>query len=191
VLVGAYLIWRAGWPVVVVGVLSIASGVLYTVGRYSLAYLGIADLFVLVFFGPVAVGGTYYVQALSITVEVLVAGLGPGLLSVAILLVNNIRDIDEDRAAGKRTLVVRLGRRVGVVLYAACIVGAAFVPAALVLWTGCHWGTLLALVVLPLAWSTVRRLRTQTDADGLNPLLGATARLLLVYSMLFSVGWLL
>ena len=114
---GLYLIWRGGLPVLMIGVFSILFGILYTAGRYSLAYLGIADLFVLVFFGPVAVGGTYYVQALAIESVVLVAGFAPGLLAVAILLVNNIRDIDEDRAAGKKTLIVRMGRRFGVVAY--------------------------------------------------------------------------
>ena len=128
VVVGLYLIVRGGWPVLLIGVLSIASAVAYTAGPYSLADTGTADLFVLIFFGPVAVGGTYYVQALGITPAVIAAGLGPGLLSVGILLVNNIRDIEGDREAGKRTLPVRLGRAVGVRLYIACLLGAALVP---------------------------------------------------------------
>ncbi len=111
---GLYLVYRGGWPVLLIGVLSIAAGVLYTAGRFSLAYLGLADGAVLLFFGPVAVGGTYYVQALAVTPAVLVGGLAPGLLATAVLLVNNVRDVAEDRAAGKRTLVVRRGRRFGV-----------------------------------------------------------------------------
>ena len=81
---GLYLIARGGWPILAVGLASIAAGVAYTVGRYALAYIGLADLFVLVFFGPVAVGGTYYVQALALPAWVIVAGLGPGLLATAI-----------------------------------------------------------------------------------------------------------
>lgn len=186
---GLYLVWRGGWPILAVGVLSILFGVLYTAGRYSLAYLGIADIFVLVFFGPVAVGGTYYVQALALPPEVLVAGLGPGLLAVAILLANNIRDIDEDRVAGKKTLVARLGRDFGVGLYAATIALATLVPAVLYAMTGGHEAALATFVVVPLGIPLMNQLLRERDARALNPLLGATARLLLVYSVLFAVGW--
>ncbi len=193
---GTYLMLRGGWPIVAVGVLSILSGVLYTAGRYALAYLGLADLFVLVFFGPVAVAGTYYVQAvgtpaLRLLPVVISAGLGPGLLATAILVVNNVRDVDEDRGADKRTLIVRFGRAFGVRLYAGCVAGAAVVPVALWWWSREHALSMLAAVVLPLALPVVRQLRDERDATRLNPLLGATARLLLVWSALFSIGWLL
>lgn len=186
---GGYLIWRGGWPVLLIGVLSILSGILYTVGRYSLAYLGLADLFVLVFFGPVAVGGTYYVQALDLDPVVLVMGLGPGLLSVAILLVNNIRDIDEDRQADKKTLVVRLGRSFGVALYALCVGVAAMLPVGVYGWTGTHPWAMAAAAILPLAVPAIRTLRASRDPAALNPLLGATSRMLLLYSVLFAIGW--
>ena len=192
---GTYLMLRGGWPIVAIGVASLLCGWLYTAGRYSLAYLGIADLFVLAFFGPVAVAGTYYVQAvgdasaLARLPVVLVAGLGPGLLATAILLVNNIRDVAEDRAANKRTLIVRFGRPFGVRLWALCVAAAALLPVALWLWTGAHALSMLAALILPLALPTVRTFRDEADATRLNPLLGATARLLLVYSLLFSLGW--
>lgn len=189
VVAGSYLIWRGGWPILVVGLVSIACGVLYTVGRYSLAYLGLADLFVLLFFGPVAVGGTYYVQALTLTPVVLIAGLGPGLLATAILLVNNIRDVDEDRAVDKKTLVVRAGRSFGVVLYLICIVCAALLPVMLFLVTGNHLGSLAASLVLLPAVSIIQTLRRGDESRDLNPLLGATSRLLLFYSLVFAVGW--
>ena len=112
----AYLTWRAGWPVVIIGVTSVISGILYTGGPKPLGYMGLGDLFVLVFFGPVAVGGTYFVQALQVTPEVIVAGLAPGLLSTAILVVNNLRDIESDALAGKNTLAVRLGAHLAVSL---------------------------------------------------------------------------
>ena len=189
VLAGMYLIIRGGWPIFIIGVLSIASAVLYTAGPYALADTGLADLFVLVFFGPVAVGGTYYVQTLDITWPVLVAGLGPGLLSEGILLVNNIRDMEGDRQAGKRTVPIRLGRRVGVILYGACVVGAALIPAVLYGVTGAHPWALGAALVLPLALSPTQTLVREQRPERLNPLLGATGRLLLLYSVLFAVGW--
>lgn len=192
---GLYLVYRGGWPVLLIGVVSIAMGVLYTAGRYSLAYLGLGDLAVLVFFGPVAVGGTYYVQAvgqpaaLALLPRVLVAGLAPGLLATAILVVNNLRDVEEDRAASKKTLVVRFGRPFGVALYAVCIAGAALVPVALFALTREHPWAMAALVLVPAAWPVLRTLRRAEQPAALNPLLGRTAQLLLAYSVLFSVGW--
>jgi len=194
---GTYLMIRGGWPIVAIGAASILCGWLYTAGRYALAYIGLADLFVLVFFGPVAVAGTFYVQAVGAPGAALwpvaaVAGLGPGFLATAILLANNVRDVDEDRAAGKRTLVVRFGREAGVTLYAACISGAVAVPAALALWMrGYVWVLLASLAASVLGRPLVRTLRRTADPAVLNPLLGKTAMLLLVYSVLFSVGWLL
>jgi 1,4-dihydroxy-2-naphthoate octaprenyltransferase len=189
---GLYLIVRGGWPILVVGLASIGAAVWYTAGRYSLAALGLADLFVFVFFGPVAVGGTYYVQALSLPTEVLVAGAGPGLLSIAILLVNNVRDVAEDRAAGKRTLVVRFGRRFGVVAYGVCMIGALALSAVLAagpFGAQMHPWAATPLALLPLAISPIRTLATTTDPDRLNPLLGATGRILLLWAVLFTVGW--
>ena len=187
---GLYLVARGGWPVLAIGLASIAAGVAYTAGRYALAYTGLADLFVLVFFGPVAVAGTYYVQALWLTGPALVAGLGPGFLATAILVANNVRDVDEDRVANKRTLSVRFGRGFGVRLYGACISGAVAVPAACVLWTRAHVGALAASVVVSLAGRLLTRtLARSTDPAVLNPLLGKTGLLLLVYSVLFGLGW--
>ena len=189
-LAGLYLIGRGGWPVLVLGLAAIASGVAYTAGRYALAYTGLADLFVLLFFGPVAVLGTYYVQTLVLMPWVGVAGLGPGFLATAILVANNVRDVEEDRAAGKRTLVVRFGRSFGTTLYAACISGAVAVPAALALWIGGHAGVLAAsLVASVFGRPLARTLRATDDPAVLNPLLGKTARLLLVYSVAFGLGW--
>jgi 1,4-dihydroxy-2-naphtoate prenyltransferase (EC 2.5.1.-) len=101
------LFFRGGWPIVIIGILSIASGILYTGGPWPLGYLGLGDLFVLIFFGPVAVAGTFYVQTLEITPVVIFAGLGPGLLATALLAVNNLRDEPTDKKVGKLTLAVR------------------------------------------------------------------------------------
>ena len=186
---GGYLIWRGGWPVFVIGACSIAAGIWYTAGRWSLAYLGLADLFVLVFFGPVAVGGTYYVQTLTLDASVLVAGLAPGFLATGILLVNNLRDCEEDARADKKTVVVRFGREAGRRLYAACVVGAALVPVVLVGWTRGHGWVLATLGVAVAAVPLVRRLWQTTNPQRLNPLLGRTAQLLVAYSLVFSIGW--
>lgn len=189
VVAGLYLMVRGGWPIVIVGFSSILFGVLYTAGARSLAYLGIADLFVLIFFGPVAVGGTYWVQTLTMRPEILVAGLAPGLLSVAILLVNNIRDVEDDRQSGKRTLIVRAGRRVGVGLYALCFLIAAAIPVILLVQgSGRPWALLASLVAAPGIALVGKVSRTEAPA-ALNPVLGRTAQLLLLYAILFSVGW--
>lgn len=190
-LVGLYLVWRGGWVILAIGLASIFFGVLYTAGRYSLSYLGLADLFVLVFFGPVAVAGTYYVQALELSGVVVLAGFGPGFLSTAILLVNNIRDVDEDRAAGKKTLVVRLGRHVGVALYGACVGLAAVVVLFTTIPYEDHLWALIALAVLPFGVQKAEQLNKETDPEKLNALLGATSRLLLAYCLLYALGWML
>lgn len=187
---GAYLIMRGGWPILAVGLVSIAAGVAYTVGRYALAYIGLADPFVLVFFGPVAVGGTYYVQALALPAYVIIAGIGPGLLATAILIANNVRDIQEDAAAGKRTLVVRRGRGFGVSLYGACMLGAALVPVTLMWAVEGRYGALLAAFAAALVGGRLGRILERTSNPAvLNTVLARTALLLLGYSLLFGIGW--
>jgi 1,4-dihydroxy-2-naphthoate polyprenyltransferase len=186
---GAYLMWRGGWPIVLVGVLSIACGIWYTTGRYSLAYLGLGDVFVLIFFGPVAVGGTYYVQALTMPWYVPVAGLGPGLLAVAILLVNNIRDAEGDRQAGKMTLVARFGRAFGVRLYGAAIAGAAGLPVVLYAAGYAPAGAFAAAAVAAVGLLYVSPLARAGNAMEINPFLGRTARLLLLYCLVLAAGW--
>lgn len=188
---GGYLMYRGGWPIVTIGVASIGTALWYTGGPYSLARLGLADVAVFVFFGPVAVAGTYYVQALACPPEVIVAGIGPGLFSVGILLVNNVRDAPTDRDAGKRTLVVRFGRRFGVLLYAVCLAAAVCLPILLVVWTGAHTLSLVTLVLIPFVAQAVRTLWRTTNPERLNGLLARTGRLLALWSILFSSGWIL
>jgi len=189
VVAGGYLMWRGGWVIVTIGVLSIFFGFAYTAGKYSLSYLGIADFFVLVFFGPIAVGGTYFVQGLDITKEVLMAGLAPGALAVAILLVNNIRDIVEDEAAGKRTLVVRLGRGGGLFLYLMCIIMACAIPAYFVLASGASPLLLLASITSLVGIILLRRLKNAQTGEEHNALLADTGKLLLAYCLVFSACW--
>lgn len=191
-LASVYLVWIGGWPIVVIAVASILSGIGYTAGPFPLGYNGLGDVFVLVFFGPVAVGGTYYLQTGAVTPGVLIAGLAPGLLSTAILVVNNLRDIDEDRDAGKRTLAVRFGRRFARAQYAACLLFSALVPPVLIVVEGWYHGTLIAsLALVVLGVPLLRTIFRETDAAKLNPALGGTARLLILYSVFFSVAWVL
>ncbi len=186
VLVGVYLVSIAGWPIVVIGVLSVLSGIGYTGGPYPLAYNGLGDVFVFVFFGLVAVGGTAYVQRLELPSLALVAAIPIGALATAVLVVNNVRDREGDERAGKRTLVVRFGRRFGVLEYAACLAVAYVVPVGLAA-GGAGPFVLLTWASLPLAITAYGQVATW-DGAPLNETLGATARLLVVYGLLFSVG---
>lgn len=187
---GSYLLFlRAGWPFLVLGAVSILFGVLYTAGRFSLAYLGIADPFVLFFFGPVAVVGTYYVQTLEFDWSTVVAGFGPGLLATGLLVVNNLRDIDEDRDANKRTLAVRFGATFSRIQYTCCVVGSALVPFVFAMtdrFENYHGQLLASLVLLPGLFVVARVWKN--DGLALKPCLGMTAGLLLLYTILFCVG---
>ena len=189
VLVGLYLAARGGWPIVVVGVASILCGVLYTGGPYPLGYRGLGDLFVLLFFGPVAVAGTYWVQALELDWRPIVAGLGPGLISVAILAVNNLRDRETDAKAGKRTLAVRLGARFTRLEYTAAVLVACLCPLVFMAAGVAGLGMLLPLVTLLAAWPVHRTVWRRSDGPALNAALADTGRLLMLYAVLFSIGW--
>lgn len=177
---------RAGWPFLLLGTMSILLGVLYTAGRYSLAYLGIADPFVLIFFGPVAVAGTYYAQSLELDWSTVVAGLGPGLIATGLLVVNNLRDIDEDRVADKRTLAVRFGATFSRFQYTACIVISALVPIVFAAFRNEWTPSIASLVLLPGLFVIARVWRN--DGIALRPYLGMTAGLLLLFTILFCLG---
>lgn len=187
--VGAALAWHGGWPVVLIAVASLVCALAYTGGPLPLAYVGLADLFVLVFFGPVAVMGTVYVQTLTWPVEGLIAGLCAGLLSTAILVVNNLRDRHTDAAAGKRTLAVRLGATAARVEYTVAVVMAFALVGFMALSTGVG-GWLTPLAALPLALWRIRQVWT-LDGAALNPLLGATGQLELAFALLLGLGLLL
>jgi 1,4-dihydroxy-2-naphthoate octaprenyltransferase len=185
---GAYLVAVGGWPIVWIGLVSIACAVMYTGGPAPLAYHGLGDVFVFVFFGLVAVGGTYYVQAGSWPADAWLAGAGVGALSTAVLVVNNLRDVDTDAAAGKRTLAVRLGRRGTQVQYAALVAVALAVPPLGVVALDWPSPTLAALVALPLAASPARAVFRHAHPRELLPALGGTARVLAVYGLALAAG---
>ncbi|MBI5549222.1 MAG: 1,4-dihydroxy-2-naphthoate polyprenyltransferase [Deltaproteobacteria bacterium] len=185
--VGIYLVAVAGLPILAVGLVSIAAGYAYTGGPYPLAYHGLGDAFVLVFFGLVAVGGTYFVQAQGLTPLALAAGVPVGALGVALLAVNNTRDARTDAAAGKRTLVVRFGVAFGRFEYVAMLCLAALAPIALWAWGWASPWVLLSLLAAPLAAPPLRLVFAQ-EGRPLNGALAGTARLQLVYSLLLAVG---
>lgn len=184
---GCYLAWVAGWPLLVIGVISILSGLAYTGGPYPLGYHGLGDLFVFVFFGLVAVVGTVYVNLLELPTLAWVAALPVGALSTNILVVNNIRDRVTDRKAGKGTLVARFGRRLGLIEYLGMLALAFGVPAGLWL-NGCFspW-MLLPWLCLPLALHLVRQLM-HLEGPPLNGVLVGSARLLVIFGVLFAAG---
>ncbi|NKB24277.1 MAG: 1,4-dihydroxy-2-naphthoate polyprenyltransferase [Kiritimatiellae bacterium] len=184
-----YLIYRAGWPIAIIGIFSILFGILYTAGPFPLGYHGLGDLFVLVFFGPVAVVTTYYVQALEINWIVILAGFPPGFLSVAILVVNNLRDREEDAKVGKKTWAVRFGKTFARLEYVTCIGGAVIIPVFLVFRLSERMYALTTILILILALPAIRKMFNATSGTVLNPLLGYTAKLLLLYSVLFAMGW--
>ncbi len=191
VLVSIGLIFRGGWPIAFIGVLAILSGIFYTAGPRPLGYLGLGEIFVFIFFGPVAVGGTYYLLTLEYYSLIFVAGIAPGLLSVAVLAVNNLRDIDSDKKVGKKTLAVRFGRSFAKLEYLFCIIVAALIPFVLCLGMFSHGPSLLASLIGVLAIPIIKIVFTKSDGPSLNHALAYTGKLLLIYSILFSVGWLL
>jgi 1,4-dihydroxy-2-naphthoate polyprenyltransferase len=190
VLVGAYLIATAGWELLLIGVASILAGVLYTGGPRPYGYEGLGEVFVFLFFGVVAVSGSYFAQVEQFTWEAFVLAVPVGLLASAILVVNNVRDLETDRRAGKRTLAVRLGRSRARTLYGLMVYGAfACAPLPWLLGSdGLSAWLLLPLLVLPLAVPVVRTVRNRTDGRSLNGALARTGMLQLAFCVLLSAG---
>jgi 1,4-dihydroxy-2-naphthoate polyprenyltransferase len=188
VLAGVYLIATAGWELLLVGAASILAGVLYTGGPRPYGYEGLGEVFVFLFFGVVAVAGSYFAQTEELAWEALVLAVPVGLLASAILVVNNVRDLETDRRAGKRTLAVRLGRERARGLFVAMIAGA-FVSAPLPWPLGSlsPW-LLLCWLAIPLAVPVVRTVRTRTDGPALNGALAGTGQLQLAFCVLLSAG---
>jgi 1,4-dihydroxy-2-naphthoate octaprenyltransferase len=188
---GIYLAVLAGPVILLIGALSIAAGVLYTGGPRPYGYAGLGEVFVFLFFGLVAVNGSYYVQLEQL--EVLPVGLSVavGMLSTAILVVNNVRDIETDRRAGKRTLAVRLGRERTRRLYVILVDGAYAVLLATLMINGGPWWALLGFLSAPLLAGPTGAVLTRTDGAALNKALAATGALLAAFSVLVAGGLLI
>jgi len=191
VLIGCYLAWIGGWPIIAIGVLSIISGLAYTGGPWPFGYNGLGDVFVFVFFGIVAVTGTAYLQQGSWSRFAFAASVPIGLLVTNILVINNLRDLPTDRAVGKRTLAVRLGDRATRVQYVLFVAGAFLVTTLLAFnASGRRW-LLLPWLAAPLAFGLVRRVQGGVAGRDLNPLLGRSGQLLLAFGFLLALGLLL
>lgn len=189
-LVGLYLVLIGGWPILLIGLLSIAAGVLYTGGPFPLAYNGLGDLFVFIFFGLVAVCGTAYLHVGAVPAAAWWAALPVALIVTAIIVVNNLRDIDTDRKARKHTLAVLLGRRAARAEYAGLLAGAyALLPLGVLLGYAGPWA-LLPLLTLPLALAQLRIVLAEQGRP-LNRALGGTGRLHLIFGVLLALGLLL
>jgi 1,4-dihydroxy-2-naphthoate octaprenyltransferase len=191
VLAGAYLVAVAGWELLLVGAASILAGVLYTGGPRPYGYEGLGEVFVFLFFGIVAVAGSFFVQVEHLRWEAFALAVPVGLLASAILIVNNIRDVDTDRRAGKRTLAVRLGRDRARTLYGLTVY-LAYPLAPVTWWFGplSAW-TVLPWLTFPMAVRLVRTIRNRTDGPSLNQALAATGQLQLIFCLLLSAGLLL
>jgi 1,4-dihydroxy-2-naphthoate octaprenyltransferase len=187
-LLGLYLVLIAGWPALVLGLGSLLAGLAYTAGPYPLAYNGLGGLFVLIFFGFAAVGGTVLVTANALPAATWYGALAAGVLTVNILVVNNIRDVETDKAAGRTNLAVRFGRKAGEWQYFLNLVAAYAVPFLLLCAELASYWVMLPLITLPRGLEIWTILRSGQSGRALNPQLGRTAQLLLAYCLLLSIG---
>ncbi|MBX9923753.1 MAG: 1,4-dihydroxy-2-naphthoate polyprenyltransferase [Rhabdochlamydiaceae bacterium] len=183
---GCCLVWYGGFFMAVLVAISLLCAVLYTGGPFPLAYLGLGDLFVFLFFGPIATLGAYFLQTASFSWDPILLGIGSGMLSVTPLVVNNIRDEQEDFTADKKTLVVRFGKRFGQMEYLFCLALGALVP---FLFCKQHPFCLISLLFIIPACFSARSVLTYTDPKELNAVLAKTGQVVLLYHILFCLGW--
>jgi 1,4-dihydroxy-2-naphthoate polyprenyltransferase len=184
------LVLRGGWPILALGILSLLLAYAYTGGPFPLAYLGLGDIFVVLFFGVFAVAGTYYLNALEVSSGALLAGLQIGLHSSVLLAVNNLRDLETDRAAHKRTLAARFGlafarRETAALVMTPFALGIIWLP------LGFFWAFLLPLITLPLAWWLARACLAAEPDRSVNQLLAQAAALHAAFGLLLALGFLL
>jgi 1,4-dihydroxy-2-naphthoate octaprenyltransferase len=185
-LCGTYLVAHGGWPIVAIGLTSLAAGWAYTGGPKPIAYGPLGEFFVFLFFGLIAVGGSYYLQTTGLTATTLIAATLVGLHAAAVITVNNYRDLDGDARSGKRTLAVRLGRPATRHIYTAEMLA----PYALLpLLGGLGWQCALPLLTLPLALKLIRRFKHEAPGPVFNSILAATAGLQLIFALLLSLSF--
>ncbi|MFV0338388.1 MAG: 1,4-dihydroxy-2-naphthoate polyprenyltransferase [Chthoniobacterales bacterium] len=190
-LLGSFLVWHAGWPILLIGILSILCGIFYTAGPFALAYLGLGEIFVLFFFGPIACAGTYYVQTLNLDITCILLGFAAGSYSAALLTVNNLRDIRDDIASKKNTLAARFGERFARIEFLVFLICpallaplAAWLDGYTILWTALLFG-------LPVfwAWRTGKRFMETQVGPVLNRFLGETGGVSMAFTLLVSLIW--
>jgi len=187
-LAGLYLVYVGGWPIIAIGLSSMIAAVTYTGGPWPFGYRGLGEVFVFIFFGVVAVAGTYFVQSGEVNGHVLAASIPVSLTVTAILVVNNVRDIDTDRHAGKYTLAVYLGRRLARTEFVLVVAGAYLAAGSLWLLGGYSGWVFLSWLSVPAAVVPIGTVLAKTDGPGLNQALRSTARLHLLFGILLAVG---
>jgi 1,4-dihydroxy-2-naphthoate octaprenyltransferase len=185
---GLYLVYLGGWPIIAIGLASMLAAVTYTGGPWPFGYRGLGEVFVFIFFGVVAVAGTYYVQAGMVSSHVIAASVPVALTVTAILVVNNVRDIDTDRLAGKYTLAVYLGRRLARTEFVVVVAGAYLAAAGLWLLGDFSGWVLLSWLSVPVAIVTAGAVLARTDGPALNEALRSTSRLHFVFGILLALG---
>ena len=188
-LLGLYLVYIGGLPIFIIGALSLCFAVLYTGGPFPFAYYGLGDIFVFVFFGPTAVCGTYYILTSSFSFDAFFAGCSIGFLSTAILVVNNLRDIETDTKSGKKTLAVRIGSLATKIEWTTLLFAAFLLPVFMFVFTKANSGVMLSSLTLFPAYSVLRTVLFEQDKRKLNQALANTGMLLTIYGILFSIGW--
>jgi 1,4-dihydroxy-2-naphthoate octaprenyltransferase len=189
-MIGVYLTFQAGWVVLLIGATAILAAIFYTAGPFPLGYYGLGDLFVFLFFGPACAAGTYFVQARKYIPAAGWISISVGLLVVGVLVVNNLRDLQTDRAAGKHTLAVLFGERFTKVEYLFCLISAFVLLPLLCADRMLSWWAMLSWLTLPLAWRQMRIVFTR-KGTALNTALAGTGMLALSFSLFFLVGQLL
>ena len=188
--VGFYLAFIGGWPIVLIGLASIAAGIAYTGGPYPLGYHGLGDMFVFIFFGLIAVPGTYYLQSGTINELSIWMGAVMGMLSTAILVVNNLRDADTDMLSGKKTLAVRFGTKFSKIEYSTLMLIPFLLP--VYIWWNIKndLSVLITIFSLPISCHLINQIFFLTGSE-LNLILSRTARFLFIFTLFFSVGLIL
>lgn len=190
-LTGLRLAFYGGLPIIIIGILSIVFAILYTAGPFPLAYTGLGDIFVLLFFGPVSVVGTFYLQTLRVNIEAFLASIPLGMLATAILVVNNLRDIDEDKTNAKNTLAVRFGKGFARMEFALLLLVSALFPIIFYLTIEPSLIFLLPTLSIVPAVSLIKTVYRNSSRQDLNHTLAATARLLLLYGLLSSIAFII
>lgn len=187
---GLPLVWKGGWPIFAIGLVSLAMGYAYTGGPFPLAYVGLGDLFVILFFGVVAVGGVYFLHTGQYTLDAGVAGFQVGLLATVLIAINNLRDLDQDREVNKKTLAVRLGPRLGRFEVLVLFLGA-YALNFYWLERGALFAFYLPWIVLPICYRVVMRLLGTQASREYNNMLASAALVHMLFGTLLSVGFFL
>ena len=190
-ILGIYLVYLGGWPIVTIGLLSLLLGVIYTGGPFPLAYYGLAEVPAFLFFGPIACATTTYVQIGSWSTAALIAGVSAGFFSVALLSINNLRDYQEDRKVGKRTLIALLGRQFGVFEYAFSILAATLLPILLFYISSEHSMIGITAITSLMALHAVRTTIQYQEPSELYAVLKMTSKLQVIFTVIFLITWVL